>query len=390
MKPPLLDAAEAIARLGVSRQTLYAYVSRGLVRAVPDPDDPRRSRYDRRDIEGLLERRRVGRARRKVAASTIDWGEPVLASAITAIADGRLWYRGHDAVALAETASLEQVAALLWQAPEVTTTASPPPPQAARHPLARCLAAVASLSHAAGWSRAPAALHRDAAAVLATVAAAAAGGPPAPGLPAHEVFARAWGLDARGAGLVRRALVLSADHELNASTFAVRVVASTGASLAACVLAGLCAIGGPLHGGVTEQVRAMLAEPGMLTEPHSAVARRLARGEHLPGFGHRLYPDGDPRAHALFAALDPPPPWPAILRAAEAEIGHAANIDAALAALEHTAGLPEGAALGLFATGRTVGWIAHALEQQAGGALIRPRAAYIGPAPHAGPVLPPG
>src|SRR6516225_3579286 len=110
-----LTAEEAIASLGVSRQTLYAYVSRSRIGAVAAPDDPRRSLYDAADVRRLAERNRSGRSRRAVAASTISWGEPILASAITRIEGGRLEYRGHDAVALSDTATLEQVAALLWQ-----------------------------------------------------------------------------------------------------------------------------------------------------------------------------------------------------------------------------------------------------------------------------------
>lgn len=389
MKPALLDAAEATRCLGISRATLYAYVSRGLVRATPDPSNPRRSRYDRRDIDALLARRQVGRARQSVAASTIDWGEPLLASSITAIRDGQVWYRGHDAAALAGHASLEQVAALLCGAPAWPHgSAGAGAGAGGGDPIGRAVQAVAGLALPAVWSRGAAALYRDGAAVLATVVAAVAGG--AETLSAHALLARAWGLDARGADLVRRALVLVADHELNVSAFTVRVVASSGASLAACVLAGLCALQGPLHGGVTGQVRAMLAEPGMTTEPAAAIARRLARGERLPGFGHPLYPDGDPRAANLLAALRPPEPWPALIAAAEAAVGHRANIDTALAALEHALSLPAGASIGIFAAGRTAGWIAHALEQQATGALIRPRASYAGPAPGEGPALPPG
>ena len=113
--PYLVPVEEALARLGVSRQTLYAYVSRGLVRAEPAPGDPRRSLYDRRDLDRLVERRRRGRARRDVAASTIDFGEPLLASAITRIGDDGLFYRGHDAATLAGSASLEEVAGILWE-----------------------------------------------------------------------------------------------------------------------------------------------------------------------------------------------------------------------------------------------------------------------------------
>src|SRR6516225_11861645 len=110
-----LTAEEAIASLGVSRQTLYAYVSRSRIGAVAAPDDPRRSLYDATDVRRLAERNRSGRSRRAVAASTISWGEPILASAITRIEGGRLEYRGQDAIALSATATLEQVAALLWQ-----------------------------------------------------------------------------------------------------------------------------------------------------------------------------------------------------------------------------------------------------------------------------------
>ena len=102
-----LTAEQATARLGVSRQTLYAYVSRSRIGAAAAPDDPRRSLYDAADVRRLAERNRTGRSRRAVAASTISWGEPILVSAITRIEGGRLEYRGQDAIALAETATLE-------------------------------------------------------------------------------------------------------------------------------------------------------------------------------------------------------------------------------------------------------------------------------------------
>jgi citrate synthase len=197
----------------------------------------------------------------------------------------------------------------------------------------------------------------------------------------HTAMARAWGTDGAGADLIRRALVLCADHELNASAFAVRVVASTGAALPACLLAGLAALSGPLHGGMTEQVGALLAEPGMQANPHATLAARLGRGERLPGFGHRLYPDGDPRAAALLATLDPGAWWRGMLGAAHDLTGLRPNIDLALVALERTRQFPAGSALAIFAAGRSAGWIAHALEQRQDGRLIRPRAIYPGPGP---------
>jgi len=427
--PDWLTSEAALARLGVLRQTLYTYVSRGLVRVRVAENDPRRSLYDPGSIDALLDRRRRGRTRQAVAASAIDFGEPVLTSRITRIADGVVLYRGQDAIELARTMTLEDAAALLWEAPVRETPAQEPPtrdtaapemsaremparetiaretpplemaasetpeptrtafptlpasgyvPGEPRTPIARCLRRVASLAGSAIWGRSTAALHAEAGALLRRVAEAACN-TRAEG-PLHATMARAWGSDAAGADLIRRALVLCADHELNASAFAVRVVASTGAALPACLLAGLAALSGPLHGGMTERVAALLAEPGMKADPAGALAARLDRGERLPGFGHRLYPAGDPRAAALLAALDPAPWWQSVFAAAEELTGLRPNIDAALVALERTLQLPEGSALAIFATGRTAGWIAHALEQRQDGRLIRPRASYAGPA----------
>jgi citrate synthase len=374
-----VTAEAALARLGVARQTLYAYVSRGLVRARPADGDPRRSVYDPRSIDALAERSRRGRARQAVAASTIDFGEPVLASRITRIVDGALLYRDQDAIELAHTATLEEVAALLWETPSFPSLPSSVfVPGEVRLPIARCLRRVASLTGPAIWSRAPPALQADAAALLRRIAEAACNARAEGAV--HTSMAHAWGVDAAGADLIRRALVLCADHELNASAFAVRVVASTGAALPACLLAGLAALSGPLHGGMTERVGALLAEPGMQSDPRAAIAARLGRGEQVPGFGHRLYPDGDPRATALLAALDAGPWWLDMFAAVEELTGQRPNIDAALVALERVLHLPEGSALAIFAAGRTAGWIAHALEQRQDGRLIRPRASYGGPA----------
>ena len=375
-----LEVGDVLARLGIARQTLYAYVSRGLIRSRPAEADPRRSLYDRHDVETLVARRRRGRSRNAIAASTIDWGEPVLVSRITRINAGRLAYRGHDAVALSQSATLEDVAALLWEAPSLPhiAAARPAPPKGGT-PMARCLAATAQLVAPATFERGRPALLSDATRLLAAMAAAVAGAHK--GGPAHMTLADAWHADADAADALRRALVLCADHELNASTFAVRVAASTGASLPACVLAGLATLSGPLHGGATDRLRAMLAEPGLRRDPASAVAARLARGEEIPGFGQRLYPNGDPRAAALFDALSVGRTWRRLVSSVEEQTGRKPNIDAALVMLEDVLHLPLGAAFALFAVGRTAGWIAHAMEQHQDGRLIRPRAVYAGQEP---------
>ncbi|MEO8812107.1 MAG: citrate/2-methylcitrate synthase, partial [Caulobacteraceae bacterium] len=200
------------------------------------------------------------------------------------------------------------------------------------------------------------------------------------GGPIHERLARAWGQGARGADLIRRALVLLADHELNASTFAARVTASTGASLAASALAGLAALSGPLHGGAAARVRAW-ADVAEKSDPREAVqARRAFRGP-APGFGHPLYPHGDPRARALMGAFRPAVPLEALRAAVEEATGERDNVDFAMVALARDLGLPPDAPFVLFAVARAAGWLAHAMEQTLGGALIRPRARYVGPDP---------
>lgn len=379
MQRDWLTAEEAMEQLGVRPQTLYAYVSRGRIEARPDPEDPRRSRYRLADIGQLAERKRRGRKASDVAAAAISWGEPVLDSAITTVAHGRLFYRGRDAVELAEHASLEAVARLLRGGHGaalkggVRTAPSAEPSIRAR--------LFSSLSVRAGQDapargRAPLALAAEAAGLLDLVADAAAGRIEHGQI--HTRLATAWGRPEAG-DAIRRTLVLLADHELNASTFAARVTASTGASLAAASLAGLAALSGPLHGGMADRVHNLVEESGRIGAG-AAVAGRLARAGPIAGFGHPLYPAGDPRAAALLAALDLPPAYAALKTAVEQVTGEAANIDFPLTALVAAHDLPADAPFALFAVARTAGWLAHAVEQSQTGGLIRPRARYSGPA----------
>jgi citrate synthase len=180
-------------------------------------------------------------------------------------------------------------------------------------------------------------------------------------------------------------LVLSADHELNVSAFVVRVTASAGADLYACLTAGLCALGGRWHGGMCDRVEAMVAA---CPDPRSArrmVRERAARGEALLGFGHPLYPDGDPRAafmlqraRRLGRSDRRVQVMLAIAGLLRASGYPEPTTDFGLVALCHALGLPPGSATALFALGRTAGWVAHALEQRSARTLLRPRARYVG------------
>nr|WP_321439664.1 citrate synthase [uncultured Hyphomonas sp.] len=369
------DALEA---LGVKPQTLYAYVSRGMIASRPDEHDPRASVYSAADIAGLVKRRRSGRGRQAIASAAISWGDPVMETAITTVRDGKLIYRGKDAVRLAADATLEEAAAFLWQAD------TPPPSRTATGKTAsgdtgkaRLLAYLADRAahDPPSFGRGSSALSEDGAQLLAGVCMAVTG-TGGRGF-YHQRLGRHWGLSPGGTDLLRRALVLVADHELNPSTFAARVAASTGAPLAACALAGCATLTGPLHGEASARALAYLKR-AMEDGPKAALSGLAARGEHIPAVGHALYPAGDPRAAALIRWMKPAPPLKRAIKAAEAASGEAANVDMALAALSVHLSLPEDAPFLIFASGRMAGWIAHAIEQQASGRLIRPRANYTG------------
>ncbi|HVZ15112.1 MAG TPA: citrate synthase, partial [Bauldia sp.] len=209
-----IPAREAAARLGVRRASLYAYVSRGAVRVVAHPTDPRARLYAAADIEDLIARKARGRRPAIAAATALDWGLPVLTTAISRIAEGHLFYRDVDAVELSGHASLEDVASLLWQCarnPFVSRAGLPVRVVSSTgSPVERAVAALNPL------------LPRDNAedAVQATAivrrVVASAIGKPAGDHPIHAQLAAAWDRH-DAADTIRRALVLAADHELNAS-----------------------------------------------------------------------------------------------------------------------------------------------------------------------------
>lgn len=403
MDDDFIPAPEACELLGISPATLYAYVSRGLVQSRPGADH--RSRvYRRSDIDKLLQRKRAGRGAARGAAQSLDRGLPVMETRISLIRTDGPYYRGHSAVALARGgATLEDTARLLWDCGGEDPFARPLDPQwpdtvravagdARLPPLERAMAAIPLLALEVRHSFSSSATVRReiAAALLRQNAALVAGVAPA-NAPVHLLLARHWKpRDPRFAEMVRAALVLCADHELNVSAFAARVVASTGAHLHATVCTGLAALSGPRHGGATARAHALVGEALAAPSPGAHVAARWARGDDLPGFGHALYPDGDPRATTLLDMLrEARGRSPAmrgleqVIAAAEEASGQRPNIDLLLAALCHAHGLPAAPALVMFAAGRLAGWLAHALEQQASGMLIRPRARYVGDQPAA-------
>jgi citrate synthase len=390
-----MSAADAARTLGVSRTTLYAYVSRKLVRSQAMPGARRERAYARDDLERLRRRTEERRNPDKAAARVLQWGLPVLETSLSLIDGRHLYYRGHDAIDLAQRHSMFEVASLMWTGhlesplPPVldlpVATVDESLPFIAR---AQVLLALAAAKDPAAFDTTPARVALCGWRILHLMARAAA--PKHPGAPTIEqMLVRAWRVRApASADLLRSALVLCADHELNVSSFTARCVASAGATPYAVVLAGLAALGGTRHGGTSARAESMLASLQRERNVGHAVAARLQRGERMEGFGHPLYPHGDPRAAALLQLLRKRLGRSAeltfvqkVVTTAVAATGHHPNIDFALAATACALRLPQGAPLTLFALGRTIGWIGHAIEQYATGQFIRPRAKYIGPVP---------
>src|SRR6266852_2051957 len=395
-----LSAREASAELAISPATLYAYVSRGLIRSEPSSDS-RSHRYRAEDVRGLKERRTPSPEPRGLKSFDADL--PVMDSAISTITEDGPIYRGVNCIELAEADTLEHAATLLWDVTGADPFSSDNCPHvsaemrgvadAARDaaPIDRTIAvlALAASADPRAYTRAADGRAMVGGRIMRLVVATMLNGISSP-KPLHLQIARAWASDhTQAADLIRRALVLLADHELNASTFTVRCAASTGLNLYDAVIAGLAALKGPKHGGAGV-LASRLVKTLVDSDVAPVIRERVALGERFAGFGHGVYKRGDPRAHSLLEALARAGAARKFTkeipeRIAEAT-GELVNIDYALAVLVLALRMPAGSELALFAMARMVGWIAHASEQLQHGRLIRPRARYVGPAPGRGVV----
>ncbi|MCF6475811.1 helix-turn-helix domain-containing protein [Nonomuraea sp. MG754425] len=397
-----IDAATAAQRLGVKPATLYAYVSRGVLRR-RHGEDGRRSLFSAEEIERLARR---GRPRSQPP-------ELVIESSVTALGVDRPHYRGIDALGLAGTVPFETVAEWLWTgdrdvwAGERRTSAGPwrcEPDDGLRAavaaqrglppdllPLDR-LQVITTVLGASDTLR----FQLDPASVSATGRRLIAGlvdalpplGDPQGDSVAERLWSRLCPSPATPALLtaMQAALVLLADHELAASTLAARVAASARADPYAVVLTGLGVLGGPLHGGASygaERLLAEIAEPGQAAR---VIAGRLRRGERVPGFGHSVYKNGDGRGGVLLDLVRRAAPGHGRIAVGEAVLAEMRrrrlpdrNIDFALAILAAVGGMVPGAGEAIFAVARAAGWLAHAMEEYERDSLLRLRASYTGP-----------
>jgi citrate synthase len=251
---------------------------------------------------------------------------------------------------------------------------------------AQAALAIASARDPRGFDLRPESVQRTAWRILDLLATVASPG-------AHDervdaALAHGWRVRPPGDAVLRAAIILCADHELNVSAFTARCVASAGSSPYGVVVAGLSALEGAKHGGSTARVDSLLAALRRERSIRAVIADRLRQGQRAEGFGHPLYPNGDPRAAALLDMLGDLFPRSAelrfvreVARVTTSVTGERPNIDFALGAVSRVLNLPPRSGLTLFAIGRTIGWIGHAMEQYVVDQIIRPRARYVGPAP---------
>ncbi|WP_406044490.1 citrate synthase [Micromonospora sp. NBC_00898] len=372
----LLTTAEVALRLRIKSETIYAYVSRGLLPRVKVPGE-RISRFRLADVERLAARTQATRPERDAA--------PAMRTAITLIAYGRLHYRGLDVAKLAPVTPFEEIAHWLWTGERYQTAFAAPaetlerarrasdhlPAQARLFDRVPVIVAVAAAMDPLRFDLTPATVTALAPALLSTMVDAMplAGAAPADDSLAARLWSRLTGAPASAEALLalNAALVLLADHDLAASTIAARVAASTRANPYAAVLAGLGALDGPMHGAIGSSVYRMI-EAALRDGAPAAIAECLRTGT-LPGFGHSLYPEGDPRGTALLDLVTELPLEGQLRRTVDELIatatrrGSLPNVDFALAALAHAIGMGPGAGEVIFAIARTAGWIAHVIEE---------------------------
>jgi citrate synthase len=385
-----VTADQAADLLGVRLQTIYVYVSRGLL-----------TRHRRTNEAGhrvsvfpLEEVLRLAGERTRVRTGSLE----VLVETDVTLLDpkGTLSFRGHDAVALS-TRPFEEVAALVWAVPPVGDWEAAQDDRAVVRAASSALAPGATDAdriRAAVLALASADAARDdlkpdhvvAVGRLAIAGGIVGLGGPETGSVAERLWSALGGAPAHeGMAALNAALVLLIDHELAASTMAARIAAGTGADPWLVLLTGLAALGGGRHG------RSSVAAEGLLDTVRREGARSLDRyaaevGDvGIPGFGHKVYVNADPRAEVLLdhvARLDPGG-WPAVeelLLTVSRRFGLSPNVDLGLAALVQAFGLPKASGETLFALSRMVGWLAHAMEEYPQGLRFRPRAVYTGDA----------
>lgn len=391
-----LSATEAASDLGISTATLYAYVSRGQIRSVTSETDRREKRYLVEDVERIKSRRMSRRPTSPGLAPA--W---MLETSLTNIDDGILFYRGVDATTLVRNSSVGDVAALLWtgdakRAAQLFANRSRVPSSwtalakgAGDLPAAerlQVLLIAAAEEDPSAWDLRPAAAARTGAAILQVMTEAIAGKSFEASIGISEGLGSNWAPSSpRGVDLIRAGLILAADRELDLPSYTARAIAAAGSTPYAAVAGALSAFRGVRHGGLLARIEALLTEVSRPGDAVPVIRGRLERGERVPGFGHPLFPDVDPRAETLLGMLDPgskaSKEWARasrLIEAADELLDERPTFEFALTAVSHAMGLPREAPSVMLAIGRSIGWIAHTIEEYENGQVEAPPTRYVG------------
>jgi citrate synthase len=386
-----LTATEAADFLNISKATLYAYVSRGLVRSEYGLNQRARV-YHRLDLERLKQRKRIRQQPSAEMSSALHWGSPLLESSLTLITGGQVFYRGKEATALALSQTFLEVATWFWTGNREVPAGShslPAPKERSQEPILLFHQALlrAAMTEPLGYDFSPRNLSENGIRILSLFLQILTRTLNPKVTETARELRNAWCSQKTDADrIINAALILCIDHELNVSSFTARVVCSAGTSIYEVISAALCALRGSRHGGGIERATKLLVEMQGLSSVREFLLQRIRAGIEVPGFGHPLYPDGDPRAAKLLDLLNnyfaaDARSWLGTVGSAAKVLKRKPNMDLALAVCSLSLQLPPHAAFALFALGRVAGWIAHAAEQAQSGKLIRPRARYTGSLP---------
>ena len=408
--PSLMTAKEAADELGVKIGTIYAYVSRGLIRSRAAKEGQRNRLYSREDVTRLLIRRQMRLSLEPSAENVLSWAAPVLETGISLIEDGNLYYCGIPIEDVALRLTAEELAALVWtedatNAVELFDHRRHPSAAKFRNklvdlgidrrewlsvPAFQIILPIAMADDPVAFDLRLESIALSGARILRLLTALGAGDV-SENISLAEMLQRGWQPnDESSVRLFDLAFIICADHQLKLATFAARVVAALGTTPYSVVNTGITALAGPHQGGYTEACEVFLDEVKTPDNAIAVICSRMRRSESfpVPGFHNPLYPEGDPRARLLLNALyDEYPDSPAIILARSIQDtvfrlrGERPKVEFALAIFRRHFGLPPNSTLGIFALGRIIGWIGHAIQQYRSKQTIQPRIRYTGPAP---------
>lgn len=395
-----LTSDEAAEYLGISKSSLYSYVSRGLVHARPAAPGSRRKQYDKSDLD-RLKLRGNNAAGNDVRDDVLDFGKPILSTSISLVTDNEHSYRGIPSAELAETSSFEQVAEFLWTgvveagSSEGGSAILVPASSFWGEPLDRdivsgvgtklppvnklqCLLPRLGHDDLSGYGTSHEILLPAAVRVIKYLTLLSTGKDPRSGV--AETLAAAWGTSVE---VLQKILIVAADHELNIATFTARCAASAGSNIYQSILCGLAALQGHKHlfGQIAESER-FLHTVLESQDPEATLRDYLRLEGSIPGFHNpyrRLYSGQDPRVLTLLGRLRQEPAFDLVantIELVESATGEFPRIDFALAVCQVLLRLPNNAIFDLVAVARTAGMVAHIIEQYGSSHTIRPRARY--------------